>query len=71
MYGITKIYLFIFIDCRSLNEINTDAVAQVGTDPEAGVAHAFEGALHVDALAILAHPTGRALVHVHAERIVP
>lgn len=45
-------------------------MAQVGTDPEAGVAHALEGAFHVDALAILAHPAGRAFVHVHAERIV-
>lgn len=39
-------------------------------DPEAGVADAFEGALHVHALSVLAHPARGTLVHVHAKRVV-
>lgn len=42
----------------------------VGSDPEARVADAFEGALHVHALSVLAHPARRTLVHVHAKRVV-
>jgi len=45
-------------------------VAQIRTDSEAGVANALEGALHVDAFAVFAHPTGGTFVHVHAEGIV-
>lgn len=46
-------------------------MAQIGADPEAGVADALEGALHVDALAVLAHAAGRTFVHIHAESVVP
>lgn len=46
-------------------------MAQIGTDPEAGVANALERALHVNAFAVFAHPTGGTFVHVHAEGIVP
>lgn len=49
---------------------HTYAVALVGSNPEAGVADAFEGALHVHALSVLAHPARRTLVHVHAKRVV-
>lgn len=45
-------------------------MALIGANPEAGVTDAFEGALHVDALAVLAHSAGRTLVHVHAESVV-
>lgn len=45
-------------------------MALIGADPEAGVADAFERALHVDALAMLAHSAGGTLVHVHAESVV-
>lgn len=45
-------------------------MALIGADPEAGVADAFERALHVDALAMLAHSAGGTLVHIHAESAV-
>lgn len=45
-------------------------MAEVGTDSEAGVADALERALHVDALAVLAHTASGAFVHVHAEGVV-
>lgn len=42
----------------------------VRSNPEPRVADAFEGALHVHALSILAHPARGTLVHVHAKRVV-
>lgn len=42
----------------------------VRSNPEARVADALEGALHVHALSILAHPARGTLVHVHAKRVV-
>lgn len=49
---------------------HTYAMALVGSNPEAGVADAFEGAFHVHALSVLAHPARGTLVHVHAKRVV-
>ena len=47
---------------------HTDAVFAVGRQFVAGIADASEGAVHVDALAVGAHPCFAALVHVDAER---
>lgn len=64
-----KIQYIIFKIVNYIDEI-TDTVTLIGANPEAGVTDAFEGALHVDALAVLAHSAGRTLVHVHAESVV-
>lgn len=45
-------------------------MAQIGTDSETGVANAFEGTFHVDALAVLAHSAGGTFVHVHTEGVI-
>lgn len=45
-------------------------MTKIGTDSEAGVADAFEGTLHVYALAVLAHSAGGTLVHVHTEGVI-
>lgn len=46
-------------------------MTQIGTDPEARIADAFERSLHVNAFAVLTHAAGRTFIHIHAESVVP